>query len=72
MKPRVTTRAAVAIAAAAATGIAAAQPASVSGTMTIHGAPVALRHAIAQSYANPPGGHGSADRVAGASVRPRF
>jgi hypothetical protein len=31
MKPRVTTRAAVAIAAAAAAGIAAAQPASVSG-----------------------------------------
>ena len=58
MKPRVTTRAAVAvaIAAAAATGIAAAQPASVSGTMTIHGAPIKLRHAIAQSYANPPGG----------------
>jgi hypothetical protein len=58
MKPCVSTRAAVAVAvaAAAATGIAAAQPASVSGTMTIHGAPIELRHAIAQSYASPPGG----------------
>ena len=45
----------VALAAAAAT-VSAAPPATVSGTMTINGAKVELRHAAAQVYSRPPGG----------------